>query len=237
MRVSRYLFVQLAFQLSFLSASALDIGKPIGAHREAIPMIVPDSVSGIPPKAWNLYERGLAAQKRNDLEAALREFQAALKVYPHFVAAFEAQGTTLLWQERLTEAQRAFQKALALNPDGFQAQLGLGLVMNGTGEFQEAIEHLQKALYLNGECWQVRYALGRAYYGLGQHLKAELNLKLAGAWRPKHPNLYLLLALVLLDEGKQTEALAEMETFVDLSPNNPLAREIRAKIEELRGAE
>ncbi|RPJ57906.1 MAG: hypothetical protein EHM23_19095 [Acidobacteria bacterium] len=197
-------------------------------------MMVSVAALRVPRKAWQFYEKGLEAKKRDDFDAALREFEAALKVYPDFAIAFEARGTTLLWQRKLEEAQASFLKAIALDPELFQAELGLGLVMNGTGQFEGAIEHLQRALYLNGECWQVRYALGRAYYGLSELLKAELNLKLARAWRPKHANVYLLLALVLMDEGKRSEALAEMEAFLTVSPDDPLAPEIRAKIQEVR---
>jgi tetratricopeptide (TPR) repeat protein len=265
MRVVAYLFAPLAFQLFLVDAAAFDSGKQAAAPGQAIPfprmsddwravlgpqespedydaskrheMTVSLSTLRVPSKAWRLYRKGLEDQKREDFEAALRDFEAALKVYPAFAVAFEARGTTLLWQMKLPEAQEAFLKALALDPQMFEAELGVGLVMNGTGQFQKAIEHLQKALHLNGECWQVRYALGRAHYGLGQNRKAELNLKLARAWQPNHPNLYLLLAFVLLDEDKPSEAIAEMETFLTVSPDDPLAAQIRSKINELRGTE
>ncbi len=264
MKILACLFVPLTFQLSFLSVSARGVEKSAAALRQAdtVPspqmpddwrailgpqeysegydainrheMMVSLASLRVPPKAWRLYEKGLEAQKRNDFDGALREFEAALKVYPSFAAAFEARGTTLLWQTKLVEAEEGFQRALALDPMMFEAELGLGLCMNGTGDFQKAIEHLRKALHLNGECWQVRYALGRAHYGLGENLKAELNLKLAHTWQPNHPNLYLLLAMVLLDEHKPSEALSEMETFLSVSPNDPLAPQIQAKINELR---
>jgi len=267
MKVVRYLFASLAFQLSFPFVSGLEIQKPAaetrppdtsawvpdtddltGLLREPEPSEEPEAIDRhellvsvaalrVPSKAWRLYEKGLEARKREDFDKALQNFEAALKAYPDFAAALAAQGTTLLWQKKIAEAQEAFLKALALDEQTFEAELGLGLALNATGQFEGAIDHLRKALYLNGECWQVRYALGRAYYGSGQYLQAELNLKLAGAWRPKYANVYLLLGLVLLMEDKPTEALTAMETFLTVSPEDPLAGQVREKIQEFRQSE
>jgi len=206
--------------------------EPIDRHE----LIVSVPSLRVPPKAWRHYEKGLEAQRRGDYDKALSQYHRALEVYPDFGAASAAQGITLLWQKKPAEARDAFLRALAVDPDTFQAELGLGLICNTDGRFDEAVGHLQKALALNGECWQVRYALGRAHYGLGHLPESEKHLTMARAAKPTHGNLYLLLALVQLAQDKPAEALAQLETFLRVAPEDALAGEVRARIQELRAA-
>jgi tetratricopeptide (TPR) repeat protein len=131
-------------------------------------------------------------------------------------------------------AREAFEKALGLNENSAEAQLGLGLVCNDEKRYAEAEKHLLKAQQLNPADWHVHYELGRAYYGLDQLENAEKRLRLARKAHPDYGNLYLLLANVLVLQHKYAEGLAEMEEFLKVAPNSPLAPQVREKTNLLK---
>jgi tetratricopeptide (TPR) repeat protein len=66
----------------------------------------------------------------NQLDAALKMYQALTHQYPDFDRGFNNYGVVLLRLGKLTEAEAQFQQALRLNPDSTVAARNLGLVQS-----------------------------------------------------------------------------------------------------------
>ncbi|HNJ41795.1 MAG TPA: tetratricopeptide repeat protein, partial [Acidobacteriota bacterium] len=66
----------------------------------------------------------------NQMDAALRLYQALIRQYPDFDRGFNNYGVVLLRLGKLTEAETQFQQALRLNPDSTVAARNLGLVQS-----------------------------------------------------------------------------------------------------------
>lgn len=66
----------------------------------------------------------------NQMDTALRLYQALIRQYPDFDRGFNNYGVVLLRLGKLTEAEIQFQQALRLNPDSTVAARNLGLVQS-----------------------------------------------------------------------------------------------------------
>lgn len=188
----------------------------------------------VPAKARARYQKGMKELERKEFENSVKHFQAAIQEYPRYAAAYSALGIAYIQMRKIELAREAFEKALGLNENSAEAQLGLGLVCNDEKRYAEAEKHLLKAQQLNPADWHVHYELGRAYYGLDQLENAEKRLRLARKAHPDYGNLYLLLANVLVLQHKYAEGLAEMEEFLKVAPNSPLAPQVREKTNLLK---
>lgn len=66
----------------------------------------------------------------NQIDSALRLYQALIRQYPNFDRGLNNYGVILLRLGKLTEAEAQFQQALRLNPDSTVAARNLGLVQS-----------------------------------------------------------------------------------------------------------
>lgn len=66
----------------------------------------------------------------NQMDSALRLYQALIRQFPDFDRGFNNYGVVLLRLGKLTEAETQFQQALRLNPDSTVAARNLGLVQS-----------------------------------------------------------------------------------------------------------
>jgi len=84
------------------------------------------------------------ALDRNDLEQAVKEYQAILKLDPKNAAVYTALGVALYGSGRPSEAAPALQTALRLDAGQRQAEVFLGLSEADTGDCREAMPLLAK---------------------------------------------------------------------------------------------
>ena len=130
----------------------------------------------------------------NDYSNAIHWLEKAVELDPKNHEAWYFLGRTYYTRSRLSEAKAAFQKVLQLNPHDAKAENNLGLILESEADPVEAIEAYRQAI-----AWQ------------------QGNPK-----RSEQP--YLNLGGVLLDEGRNEEALPALEEAVKLSPANSLCR-------------
>jgi superkiller protein 3 len=97
-----------------------------------------------------------------DFEAALEQFQAALRLAPRSPVLHRHKGIALRSMGRYEEAAAALRKAVALNPNsaGFHLDLA-GLLLTRMDDSAGAVPHLQEAIRLNP-----RYGLPHRHLGL-----------------------------------------------------------------------
>ncbi len=118
------------------------------------------------------------------VEAAEKELWLELTVSPKDFLTWAALGKLAVTRGRNAEAARDLHEAIALNPGSPDAWLYLGQMEYNTGQFPAAEANLRKAIALTTDPSRNRYQIQKAYYLLGR---------------------------ILMREGKQTEAAAEMK--------------------------
>lgn len=188
----------------------------------------------IPPKAEKNYRDALAALGKNDPRRAIPHLRKAIAAYPEFAAAHAALGTAFLLQNQDARAAAAFEQALAIDENLPDACFGLGSLYSQQRRYREAEVLLLRAQMLRPEDWTVLYALGENYYRAGLGGKAEQSLRRAHELHVETPRLHVLLINALLAQDKLAESLGEMEEFLRLFPDDPLASPVRLKRDALR---
>jgi thiol-disulfide isomerase/thioredoxin/Tfp pilus assembly protein PilF len=171
---------------------------------------------------------------------------------PHAAAAL-AQGTTaafdeahekalqLLQQRDYFNALKGFQRANQLaggkSPDAF---LGMAQAMQGMKVFKNALDASQSAIDLaqgNARILAPTYRLrGQIFQAMGELRDAETAFRAALTADPESriADLHYGLAVVLLAEHRDEEAIAELRKELALRPTGTTADEARALIENPR---
>lgn len=95
------------------------------------------------PTAESLHLEGIAHYKADRLDAALRCYDGALALRPHFPAALNSRGFVLQDMDRLDEALADFAQAVALAPQMSMARLNLGMAQLKLGQFEQGWDNYE----------------------------------------------------------------------------------------------
>ncbi|MFB3909445.1 MAG: tetratricopeptide repeat protein [Candidatus Eisenbacteria bacterium] len=157
---SRYRVPVIPVLLFFGSVLVVDLARYVSARRwrdagvwggAAIALFF---VAGInfagyesSPARWH-YQRGMAYNARGKAQEAVREFEAAVKANPNYVAVYNDLGATLASNGRVAESIPYFQQSVRLNPNNAAAHANLGAALELTGRLREAGAEYQETLRL-----------------------------------------------------------------------------------------
>jgi tetratricopeptide (TPR) repeat protein len=132
------------------------------------------------PNSWRTHQlRAEGYALRQDLDDALKEYQAALQLQPNEPELHEALGELYLDNHSDDEAQTELQKSLALDPSRTHALYLLGRLYVQNRENEKALQYLQRALRLQPDSAEASSLLGTAYVRLGQFAQAVPKLEKA----------------------------------------------------------
>lgn len=88
------------------------------------------------------YYKGVALSYKNNDEAAIREFEQALKKHPYHLLTYCAMGTSLMKLEQYDEARDYFERALKISPRNNHALFDLAIVYYNQKEFKQALDYI-----------------------------------------------------------------------------------------------
>jgi tetratricopeptide (TPR) repeat protein len=188
----------------------------------------------IPGPAQKKYSQGLEALQKNQVRESIAHFQAAIELYPRFAAAYAALGSAQLTLGDRKAAAAAFEKALEIDDNLPAACLGLGTLYAMEQRYADAEKQLLRAQMLKPEDWRVHYQLGEIFWRMGNWSKGEESLRRGVELHPEFARLHLLLMNVLALQEKYPEALAEMEKFLRMFPQDSFAPQVRQKRDLLK---
>lgn len=185
------------------------------------------------PEAYEAYLRGRYFWNRrspNDLDAALREFEAALAADSLFAPAWSgiADARVLRGTDTPAEfplARAAAEKALSLDPDLAEAHASLAMArFFGQWDFTGAERGFQRALrlapgYVTAHHW---YAYWLA--AMGRFDEAVAEIRRAREIDPTSLTVNRDLGHILLYAKRYDEAAAQLKTVVRMDPSFPHAR-------------
>jgi tetratricopeptide (TPR) repeat protein len=147
------------------------------------------------PDSWRAHQlRGEGYALRQDLDNAIKEFQAALELRPNEPELHEAIGETYLNRHSDDNAQRELEKAIELDSSHTRALYLLGRLYVQRRDNEKALPYLQRALRLQPDLMEARSLLGTTYVRQGQFKNAIPELEKAAAfdhYGNVHYQLYL----------------------------------------------
>ena len=144
-------------------------------------------------------------------EAATR----AVTLDPGLAEAHLGMGNVYSFRWDWKNARREIERAIALNPGHATARHWYSLNLALTGEFDRAILEAQKARELDPLSPSINADLGWVYYLARRDADAIAAYRSTLTMEPRFSLAHFDLALALSDEGKSSEAIAEMQKASD----------------------
>ena len=191
----------------------------------------------IPAAARNLLDSGkkkLYSEKNS--EAALRDFQSAIKTSANFYEAYYLAGMAYLSLQNSAEAEKHFRKSVDLSQKKYaEADIALGSLLLQRGEDHPGEELLRQGLASNPHSWPGQFALGELELTRGHVEPALAAAEQAAELAPAQPVVYRLLAVIHLRQNNYSALLTDLDAYLQLDPDSPAglrAKELRAQAEK-----
>jgi tetratricopeptide (TPR) repeat protein len=208
------------------NAQADSGSKSISAHELAMP-----------EAARELLDRGIKKlYSEKNGEAALQDFQFAIKTSPDFYEAYYLEGMAYLSLQNSIEAEKHFRKSVELSHKRYpDADIALGSLLLQRGENAEGESLLREGLAGNPGSWPGQFALGEFEMTRGHVEPALAAAEQAAKLAPKQPVVYRLLAVIHLRQKNYPALLADLDAYLLLDPDSAAgkrAKELRAQTEK-----
>ena len=154
--------------------------------------------------AWS--NRGNSRVSQNKLEAALTDYNQAIKLAPNVTDPYLNRGTALEGLGKWQEAIADYNYVLELDPQDAMAYNNRGNAKTGLGKWQEAIADYKKATQIapNFAFARANYAL--AMYEIGEKQQAEREMRNIVRKYPRFADMRAALTATYWVGGKKGEA-------------------------------
>ena len=210
----------------------LPIDKPV-ASLSAQPALTDEAA---PKSARKEFEKGRRAWRENKPTEARKHLEKAIEEYPCYARAQAILAEVDFAEHKLESAEADYKRAIHCDgtySDAFYQLAQLYMTERRPAE-SEAI--LRQALRLSPSAWLFHYQLGNAQFVLGEYQQASQDFLIAQSLHPEMPaEFHIKLANIYLRMDEFPKALAEIDTYLRLSPDGPYAASARKISEKLRG--
>jgi tetratricopeptide (TPR) repeat protein len=164
---------------------------------------------------------GQALLDQNQTDAAIREFQAALRLKPSCVEAHHDLGNALSRQGKTEEAITQYQEALRLKPDFVPAYISLGTSLLRKGQTNDASRLFQEALRRQPDSVDARYNVALLLATQGQTNEALRQFQEILRDKPEDAEVHYELGTLFERAGQIEAAIAQLQETVRLEPGLP----------------
>jgi Tfp pilus assembly protein PilF len=134
------------------------------------------------------YNLAAMLQAKNELEAAIGEYETAARLRPDDATANNALGAALLSNGQPRPATALLQMAIEKRPDYVDAHYNFGIALTQMGEMQRAAEQFQVVLKLRPNDANAEANLGAALAEMGKYSEAESHFERALQIDPNQTN-------------------------------------------------
>src|SRR5262252_1549744 len=233
------------------SASTIDVGA-IVVHRTAKlkELTLSATVYKAPPNARKAFEKGLDAERKDQLGTAIKYFEQAAEIYPRFTNAWFALGTVLQKQDQVDAARKAYLQATSIDSKFLPPYFSLASMAYKENNWPEVLILTSHILDLDSMNHVSGYILdldpmdyteayfynAAANFSLNRFEDAEKSALKAERLdlRSRFPQLHLLLARIFARKNNYATAISEIQAYLDLVPNAGDAAPARKWMAELK---
>lgn len=188
-----------------------------------------------PRNAVKEFDKGVAADKDQKRDDAIRHYEKALSLAPDFYPAHNNLGSDYLAESDFNAAEAQFQQVIHANTTDAAAYFNLANVFLLTRRFQESLEHAIEGLRREPNSAFGYYVLGSAYHHVGDAAQSEQALRRALELDPKLSRAHLALVNLYLAEHRDADVSAELNAFLRDFPNDAYAPKARALLHKMNG--
>jgi len=195
------------------------------------------------PGAVRIYQRGLAVEPENvellnslgfalfqqgKSQEATVALEKALAVDPKHWKAHNNLALASIDLGELEVAEAHYRESLSIKEQP-EIHNDLGFVLEREGLTEEAVEEYRQAIKLDPGMASAHYNLGSSLARSGQYAEAEGHLRRALKLSP-NARTYTGLGIVLWQQGRADEAIANLRAAIEADPDNAIAREKLAEV-------
>jgi tetratricopeptide (TPR) repeat protein len=173
---------------------------------------------------------GIAAERAGEFQMALGYFERAAAVRPDSVDVQLEKGRALSALGRYVEAEPLLDRVLAARPDSPTAlSFKAGCAM-ARKDLQSAVAYFNRALAIDPHSLHVRWNLGRTLHVLGNREEAKKHFIYILERKPHRADVRLELATTLAEDGKTSDAAAQVDLVLASDPGNAKALALREQL-------
>ena len=210
----------------------LPIDKPV-ANLSAQPALTDEAA---PKGARKEFEKGSRAWRENKPTEARKHLEKAIEEYPCYARALAILAEVDFAEHKLESAEADYKHAIHCDGTYLDAFYQLAQLYMTERKPAESEAVLHEALRLSPNAWLFHYQLGNAQFVLGEYQQAMQDFLTAQSSHPDMPaEFHIKLANIYLKTAEYPKALAEIDTYLRLSPDGPYAAGARKISEKLRG--
>ena len=173
------------------------------------------------PGCWMAHNNlGVVLDKRGQLDEAISQFQAAIRLKADYAEAYYNLGNVLSRKHQLDGAISQYQEALRLRANYAEAHNNLGFALGQKGRTGEAIGQYREAIRLRPEYAEAYDNLAKLLAGEGRLDEAVSCYRAEIGLKPGAVDAEGNLGNVLAAQGRYAEADREYEAVLRLVPNS-----------------
>ena len=189
----------------------------------------------VPQKARDAYHKAEVALSKNHPDDVKKELAKALNIYPDYAPALTLRGVILLDAAHPEAAVNDFDHAIKSDPGYALAYTAMAAALNELHKYDDALRVADRGVTLSPNAWQSHFEMAKAYVGKADYEHALQQLSKAQSFLPKeYAPLHLVRAHVMLALKNYTDAMAELQQFLTLAPQDPNAGAARETMGKLK---
>ena len=191
------------------------IDKP-AVNLAALPSLTDQAA---PKNARKDFEKGSRAWRENKPKEARNHLEKAVEEYPCYARAQAALAEVDLAERKLESAEAGYKRAIHCDGSYSDAFYQLAQLYMKERKPADSEAILREALRLSPSAWLFHYQLGNAQFVMGEYRQASQDYLTAQSLHPDMPaEVHIKLANTYLKMAEYAKALAEIDTYLRLSP-------------------
>jgi len=204
--------------------------KPVGEVVSAAELSQP-----VPAPAKKEFDMASRLLKEGRRDEAIEHFKQALVIFPEYLMARNDLGVQYLKMKQLDAAAEQLGMAIEINSKVFNPRLNLGIVLLEQNKYSEAAEQLSEAIAINSSQPAPRLYLGVAHLRMDDLDAAEEELsKAINLGDANYALAHYYMAQVHMKRGDREKAIAELKTYIEMSPQGDEAASARAMLDKIK---
>lgn len=190
---------------------ALDVAKTVLARTS----LTPEQRANI------LYQRASAHMYLKDLNAAVEDYQEAIKAFPGHMGSYMGLSQCYIIQGAFDKALATFTAAIDNFPENHLVYNNRGLFLQQQGKPQDALKDFNKAIEIDKNFSTAYANRGFTNQGLGNYSAAETDFTKALSLEPGNPLFYSLRGTCRLSMGNTAGAIEDYTQSISINSQNP----------------
>lgn len=188
-----------------------------------------------PYNADNFYLLSKIYFSLNDLDRAGQNADIAIKIDPYYAEVYHLRGMVHERRGENALAAADYEKSFMINPSLQEPMFNLISLNRRVGKEADTLKVFDRALERYGNHWAVLETATKLYLQLG---RIDMARKTAGdmvKFSPMHLPGYVLRAEVAMQQGRLTDAYADLQNVLMQDPKNSSARQTLGRLYLMQG--